>query len=94
MGSNCGLALGEMKKIFEGAGIEYTEIVIGDKSIRAALPVIIAKGRKCVFDDEVNRRLHYLTRLPAWWWPGLLCISEFDSRHSLTGYFSALLTRP
>ena len=56
MGSNCGLALGEMKKIFEGAGIEYTEIVIGDKSIRGCIACDYCKrAGKCVFDDEVNR---------------------------------------
>lgn len=55
-GSNCGLALGEMKKIFEEAGIECTEIVIGNKDIRGCIACNYCdKAGKCVFDDEVNK---------------------------------------
>ena len=40
-GSNCGIALGEMKKIFKEAGIEYTEVVIGNENIRLhCLPLL------------------------------------------------------
>ncbi|HHU30591.1 MAG TPA: flavodoxin family protein [Firmicutes bacterium] len=54
-GSNCGVALGEMKKIFEEAGIECTEVVVGDKIIRGCIACnyCFDKG-KCVFDDVVN----------------------------------------
>lgn len=54
-GSNCGIALDEMKKIFEEAGIECTEVKIGNKSIRGCIACNhCAKAGKCVFDDEVN----------------------------------------
>ncbi|HHW00814.1 MAG TPA: flavodoxin family protein [Clostridiaceae bacterium] len=55
-GSNCGVALGEMKKIFEEAGIECTEVVVGNKDIRGCIACnSCAKTAKCVFDDEVNK---------------------------------------
>jgi multimeric flavodoxin WrbA len=54
-GSNCGVALNEMKKIFEEAGIEFTEVVVGDKDIRGCIACNhCAKAGKCVFDDIVN----------------------------------------
>lgn len=54
-GSNCGLALEEMKKIFESSGIECTEISIGNKVIRGCIACnSCAKTGKCAFDDEVN----------------------------------------
>lgn len=54
-GSNCGIALGEMKKIFEEAGIEYTEFVVGNKNIRGCIACQHCdEAGKCVFDDEVN----------------------------------------
>lgn len=55
-GSNCGIALNEMRRIFEEAGIECTEIVVGDKNIRGCIACnFCAKAGKCVFDDEVNK---------------------------------------
>ncbi|MGE5612938.1 MAG: flavodoxin family protein [Bacillota bacterium] len=55
-GSNCGIALGEMKKIFEKAGVECTEFVVGDKNIRGCIACHFCfKEGKCVFDDEVNQ---------------------------------------
>jgi len=55
-GSNCGIALNEMRKIFEEAGIECTEVVVGDKNIRGCIACnSCAKAGKCVFDDEVNK---------------------------------------
>ena len=54
-GSNCGVALNEMKKIFEEAGIEFTEVVVGDKDIRGCIACNhCAKAGKCLFDDIVN----------------------------------------
>jgi len=54
-GSNCGIALNEMKKLFEEADIECTEVVVGDKNIRGCIACnFCAKVGKCVFDDEVN----------------------------------------
>ncbi|HHW22125.1 MAG TPA: flavodoxin family protein [Clostridiaceae bacterium] len=53
---NCSLALGEMKKIFDEAGIECTEIVIGNKDIRGCIACHhCSDAGKCVFDDEVNK---------------------------------------
>ena len=43
--SNCGIALTEMK-IFEEAGIECEEVVIGDKAIRGCIACHYCKGRK------------------------------------------------
>lgn len=55
-GSNCGLALAEMKKIFEEAGIKCTEVVIGNKNIRGCNACHhCSDAGKCVFDDEVNK---------------------------------------
>ena len=55
-GSNCGIALGEMKKIFKEAGIEYTEVVIGNENIRGCIACHFCKSTgRCVFDDEVNK---------------------------------------
>jgi len=55
-GSNCGIALGEMKKIFKEAGIECTEVVIGNESIRGCIACHFCKSAgRCVFDDEVNK---------------------------------------
>ena len=55
-GGNCSIALNEMKKIFEEAGVECTEVVIGDKNIRGCIACnFCAKEGKCVFDDEVNK---------------------------------------
>lgn len=55
-GSNCGVALEEMKKIFEEAGIECTEVVVGNKDIRGCIACnSCANTGKCVFDDEVNK---------------------------------------
>jgi len=55
-GSNCGIALNEMKKIFEESAIECTEFVVGDKNIRGCIACkYCAKEGKCVFDDEVNK---------------------------------------
>lgn len=54
--SNCGLALAEMKKIFDEAGIECTEVAIGNKSIRGCIACNhCSDAGKCVFDDEVNK---------------------------------------
>lgn len=55
-GSNCGLALDEMKKIFEKEGIECIEVAVGNKDIRGCIACNFCadKGR-CVFDDEVNK---------------------------------------
>lgn len=55
-GSNCSLALSEMKKIFEAAGIECIEYEIGNKDIRGCIACHYCKREgKCVFDDEVNK---------------------------------------
>jgi multimeric flavodoxin WrbA len=55
-GSNCGVALNEMKKIFEAAGIECTEVVIGNKSIRGCIACNKCSNTgKCAFNDEVNK---------------------------------------
>jgi len=55
-GSNSGVALEEMKKIFEEAGIECTEVVLGNKAIRGCIACnSCADTGKCVFDDEVNK---------------------------------------
>ena len=55
-GGNCGIALNEMKKIFEEAGIECTEVVVGNKNIRGCIACnFCATAGKCAFDDEVNK---------------------------------------
>lgn len=55
-GSNCGIALAEMKKIFEEAGIECTEVAVGNKNIRGCIACgFCAKNGKCTFNDEVNK---------------------------------------
>lgn len=54
--SNCGLALDEIKKIFEKEGIEYIEFAVGNKNIRGCVACgHCRKAGKCVFDDEVNK---------------------------------------
>ena len=53
--SNCGIALAQMKKIFEEEGIECVEKRIGNKAIRGCIACnSCAATGKCVFDDEVN----------------------------------------
>ena len=55
-GSNCGVALDEMKKIFEEAGIECIEAVVGSKDIRGCIACNSCHNTgRCVFDDEVNK---------------------------------------
>jgi len=55
-GSNCGVALNEMKKIFSEANIECTEAVIGNKDIRGCISCNFCfEVGRCVFDDEVNK---------------------------------------
>lgn len=55
-GSNCGIAIQEMVKIFEEAGIECTEVVVGNKDIRGCIAChYCVNAGKCVFDDEVNK---------------------------------------
>lgn len=54
--SNSGLALNEMKVVFEKNGIECTEVVVGNKDIRGCVACNGCKSTgKCVFDDEVNK---------------------------------------
>lgn len=54
-GSNCSVALNEMKKIFEEAGIQCVEVAIGNKNIRGCIACNYCdEADKCVFDDEVN----------------------------------------
>lgn len=54
-GSNCGLAIDEMKKIFNAEGISCTEIQVGAMNIRGCMACgYCSKNGKCVFDDEVN----------------------------------------
>ena len=56
LGSNCSLALNEMKKIFEEAGVECIEVVVGNKNIRGCIACNYCdEAGKCVFDDEVNK---------------------------------------
>lgn len=55
VGSNTGIALDEMKKVFDSEGIDFEVVQIGQKDIRGC----IACNRcstlgKCVFDDIVN----------------------------------------
>lgn len=58
-GSNCGIALEEMKKIFNEAGVEYTEVVVGHKNIRGCIACnFCADAGRCVFDDDVNKLAH------------------------------------
>ena len=54
--SNCGLALEQMKKIFDDNGIEVIYRQIGNKAIRGCIACNKCKqrGGMCVFDDEVN----------------------------------------
>ena len=52
---NTALALGEMAKIFEEAGIEYEIVQVGSAAIRGCAACGgCAKTGKCVFDDLVN----------------------------------------
>ena len=54
-GSNSGVALDEMKKVFEAQGIECEEIQVGSKDIRGCVDCRqCGKLGKCAFDDMVN----------------------------------------
>lgn len=45
-----------MKKIFEEAGVECIEVVVGNKNIRGCIACNYCdEAGKCVFDDEVNK---------------------------------------
>lgn len=53
--SNCGLALNEMRQIFEENDIEVKEIVVGNKDIRGCIACgSCSKTGRCCFNDEVN----------------------------------------
>ena len=55
-GSNTGLAIDEMKKIFAENDIEVTEVIVGNKAIRGCMACGSCYNTgKCVFDDEVNK---------------------------------------
>ena len=52
---NTALALGEMKKVFESAGVETTLMHVGNKAIRGCIACNSCSSRgKCAFDDQVN----------------------------------------
>lgn len=54
-GSNCGIALDEMKKVFEENGIDCTVVQVGNKDVRGCVVCgACMKNNKCVFDDVVN----------------------------------------
>lgn len=54
-GGNTGIALEEMKKIFDEEGIEFEIIQIGTKDVRGCIACNRCEERgKCVFDDIVN----------------------------------------
>lgn len=54
-GSNTGIALAEMEKVFHKNGLETEVIQIGDKEIRGCLGCgYCFKGGKCAIDDIVN----------------------------------------
>lgn len=52
---NTSIALEEMRKVFEDAGVETTMVHIGNKDIRGCIACnSCAKNGKCIFDDMVN----------------------------------------
>ena len=52
---NTNIALEEMRKVFEDAGVETTMVHIGNKDIRGCIACnSCAKNGKCIFDDMVN----------------------------------------
>ena len=52
---NTEVALGEMKRIFQEAGVEVTQLNVGSKAIRGCIACgQCGKLGKCVFDDAVN----------------------------------------
>jgi len=52
---NTALALSEMKKIFDGSGVETTLFHIGSKPVRGCIACnSCKKNGKCAFDDAVN----------------------------------------
>lgn len=54
-GSNTGIALDEMKKVFEEEGIEFEVVQIGMKDIRGCIACNrCGETGKCIFDDVVN----------------------------------------
>lgn len=54
-GSNTGIALDEMKKVFEEEGIEFEVVQIGMKDIRGCIACNrCSETGKCIFDDVVN----------------------------------------
>lgn len=54
-GSNTGIALDEMKKVFDNEGVEVEIIQIGNKDIRGCVGCgTCYKKGSCVFDDIVN----------------------------------------
>lgn len=53
--SNTGVALEEMKKIFDAEGIETKIVQIGNRDIRGCIACNSCREKgKCVFDDAVN----------------------------------------
>ncbi len=55
MGSNTGIALAEMEKVFAEEGIETVTMTIGNKDIRGCIACNrCSELGKCVFDDMVN----------------------------------------
>ena len=54
-GSNTGLALAEMEKVFAAEGIEVETVTIGGKDVRGCIACgTCGKRGACVFDDVVN----------------------------------------
>ena len=52
---NIALAFREMEKVFEENGVEYENILLGNKDIRGCIACnSCAKNGKCVFNDIVN----------------------------------------
>ena len=52
---NTALAFREMEKVFEENGVEYENILLGNKDIRGCIACnSCAKNGKCVFNDIVN----------------------------------------
>mgnify|MGYP001201199502 FL=1 len=88
----------EMKKIFEEAGIECTEVVVGDKDIRGCIACnYCANAGKCVFDDDVNKLAPLFEEAAGLVWQAqfTMLLQTQPLRHVLTGFFTALtLTRP
>lgn len=53
--SNTGIALEEMKKVFDAEGIETKIVQIGNKDIRGCIACNSCREKgRCVFDDAVN----------------------------------------